>query len=394
MTDYTPQQLQQILAEVRLNAADVRARCENAVTQWRKATGRMLHLHPLDVHADRGLEYVHGWRAAKAGKWLADDASEGYRHGLDREGRLRVFGDDYIDYSPGQIDELTVRGHLVRYLLDESGRVQSAWEIADDSCVLEAFEWQDGRVLRSTVRTWLFEDGQWDEGDFIRSYDYQYAADGRLERAVRQSATGGRKPREEVVFARPKKGLSLKGAFQAVENFLVEHIPLAVKEHKPNAPLYAILLTYCGEDITSGWPQRIYLMPEVHREGVQKDHPDEVLYRTWFTNELDDAGFDINPCDSAASGELETRVQQALQLAEQKANFNYDELRKVLCRVAMRLNALDWPAICPVSENFVVTAVDDHGENDPLVDWKASMPAAKLRRLQTLGILPKSLDRL
>jgi hypothetical protein len=216
--------------------------------------------------------------------------------------------------------------------------------------------------------------------------------DAAVNPGVHAGMTGGREPRTNVVFARPKKGHSLKAALQAVEDFLVEHIPLAVKERKAKSPLYAILLTYCGEDITSGWPQRIYLMPELHREQVQKEHPDEVLYRTWFTNELDDAGFDIPPCDAAASGELQTRAQQALELAQQKASFNYDELRKLLCRVASRLNQLEWPAICPVSEDFVVTAVDDHGENNPLIDWKASIPAAKLRRLQKVGILPKTLD--
>ena len=101
MPGYTPEGLHKTLAEARQEAAAIRARCEQAVVQWRRASGRMLPVHPLDDQVDRGLEYVHGWRVAKD-KWLPDDAV-GREHGLDAEGRVRVCGSDL------PVGELTAR---------------------------------------------------------------------------------------------------------------------------------------------------------------------------------------------------------------------------------------------------------------------------------------------
>jgi hypothetical protein len=391
MPDYTPPELQRLLAETLPHADTFRARCEAAVVQRRNASGPMFPLHPLDDEVDRSLEFVHGWRTARPPQWLDDNCEDGLLHGLDAEGRMRICGADGIEYSANWIDQLTC-GDLKRHLLDDAGRIAAIWEIADDSCVLEAFLWQDEQVARSTVTTWLFQEGQWDDGSFIRIYDYEYDDVGTLSCVRRQTSIHGSPWRHDVVYSRPRPGQTLPGAFESVEDFLVEHIPLTVQKQNIESPLYAVLLTYCGEDITSGWPHWIYLMPEAHREHVAAHHPEEVLYRTWFTNELSDSGFSMDPCDAADFAELRKRSLQVLQLADDQPDFDYDELRKALCRVASRLNGLDWGKFVPVTDDFIVTAVDDHGETNPFLDWEASVPPEKLKLLQSRGRLPKPDD--
>ena len=390
-----PEEMPSLLASYRKRAAKVRRDCEKSVVEWRLATDQMLRPDPLHALADRGLEWVHGWRMPKR-QWLkADGSKPGRKHGLDAAGQLRIYDDfRYYVYSDGWIDEVVFlddgKVDLTRFALGPGGKVIASYEMqssGETSFQEEVFTWKKAVVTKMSQRTWLPEEGQLVETRHPKTYHLTYDSDGTLRKAVRE-LMGGKRVISSVVFARPG-GASLPKTLKAVEDYFVEHIPKAIAEAKVASPLYVALLTYCGEDITSGWPQDIELRTATHRDKCLKlSDREQAMYRLWCPAEEIAGGKTVGGAEKKSLSELEEKTQQLLQLAGESESFDYDELRRLFCRVAMRLNKLDWRKIARVTDEFIVLPADDHGETDFFEELRASVPAKKIALLRRRGMFP------
>jgi hypothetical protein len=66
-------------------------------------------------------------------------------------------------------------------------------------------------------------------------------------------------------------------------------------------------------------------------------------------------------------------------------NENYSAALKSLRNVAKALNKLDWAQTLPVTADFFVTLIDDHGHTDFAADIKSVIPAATYKKLKASG---------
>ncbi len=84
-------------------------------------------------------------------------------------------------------------------------------------------------------------------------------------------------------------------------------------------------------------------------------------------------------------GEVYNYCRLHTQLMDVKDD--YSSGMKTLRRVAKSLNTIDWSKIMESTPDFLVAAVDDHGEVDPREDIKAVIPAAKFRSLRKQSLI-------
>jgi hypothetical protein len=399
MTSFTPEQMQQVLAEYKSGRAALEHECNAAVVQWRMATEQMWSPLPLYDQVDRGLEWCHGWRIPKR-KWLKPNSKAKWpkKHGFDQSGRLRIYDDTfYYVYSNDWIDEISFfpdQTNVIRYVPARGpGQIVESFYVQEHSGSLhfthERFDWDGEHLVRSVQSPQSFEGGRFAEPTKTRVYHYEYEASGLLTRVVRELCNEAGPFLSTVVFFRPAK-LSLDQAAKEIEDFLVAHIPKAISEIRPAHPIYAVLLSYCGEDITAGWPGGLVLASDKHRQGVlQSASREDWLYKLWWPGEVadGDGGGRSEPAEKAAIPELQQRTLQYLQLAQDTQEFDYDELRRLLCRVARRLNERDWARTISVTDDFIVAPVDGTGDCDFDVDLRESVPSEKLELLRSRELI-------
>jgi hypothetical protein len=163
---------------------------------------------------------------------------------------------------------------------------------------------------------------------------------------------------------------------------LLDQVPSAVAGARPKGPFYCLLLCYCGEDFQAGWPPYLLLGRESWRQQVARNG-DQAPYYLWAPGEMEghSANLRLNLPDKSLNKTCELHTQ----LMEVKDD--YSAARKVLRSVSKSLNTLDWAGILEVTSDFLVAAVDDHGETEPGEDIKAAIPPTKFRSLRRAGLL-------
>jgi hypothetical protein len=422
MLKTSPNKLQQIRSKYQQSKADFISRCNSAVVQWRAATQRMVHAEPLLDQVDRRLEDVSGWRAAQ-GVWLEKPrkGKSTVVHGFDGAGQLRVvdtgFTKSYIDYRASYIDEITDGRELQlnRYLLDaEAGNISAIYEVKPTSCTLETFTRdKNGLIKTSAIRTWLRKGktNVFNESEYLRAYHYEYGSDRQLTRVVRESISNGESWRREIIFSRPGSQ-TLESALSNIEDFLVDQVPKSVRGLGLTSPVCAIGLTYCGEDITSGWPGVLLVWTVDQRKQILGDQVKptrgakkqsaaagkkakrehffmKVLLQHFYGMGEEDSCTRALPAEQAAQLELEEKACYVMELLQQSEDDEdpTDVLRNVLRQAARRLNDQDWRDVTPVSKDFLVTPVDDHGETQVFDDFRASLSPTKTKHFQSLGLV-------
>lgn len=399
MSELTPQEMHQALAEYGRHRRFAEQECLNAVVAWRLANDIMISPSPLHDQVDRGVRGVTPWRVPKR-KWIESeqDALDVVRHGFDRAGNLRVIesmGNRYLFFDHDRwIDQHIVRRHgeLDRFV-KRDGVVQCHYRARIDSCTEEQFFREQGRVVRSVERAWLMEEGQFSESEFTETYSYEYDEQGRLEKVVCEvTSPDGFRRVPEVVFVRPREN-NQSGVFQELEDFLVDQIPKAIRAAGISETLYCLMICYCGEDIASGWPGHLVLGSEAVRQRHLATCAPDARGLIWAPTEVGAAWKWPVPdlCEPSAQNELEER---ALRVRQHVGNSDVlvgqdvvGPLRQVLHRIAQRLNRIDWKPVVPVTRDFVVLAADETYEFDFDDDLEASVPKARLMLLKSRGCI-------
>jgi hypothetical protein len=169
----------------------------------------------------------------------------------------------------------------------------------------------------------------------------------------------GRGPATELVYARPPSGFSLDDACGAIQLELLTSIPEAVRELEIDEPAYCVALAYMpGEPIRAtlhvGVDRgRREWMAQLHATEGDTPWPEEV----WSPGDMD---YD---CDIRLEriADLVRLVRQELTLAdadEPLAARGSQRDRSLLCAVAAELNTRAWADVLPVTDDFLVYAVD------------------------------------
>jgi hypothetical protein len=159
---------------------------------------------------------------------------------------------------------------------------------------------------------------------------------------------------EKVLYRARRRGMSMAKVHRRVEDRLVEVLPALVREHV-REPIYCLALHYQME-----WP-----LPPTVVVGVERER------REWMRDLRDAEALWPAVCNPAAfrsyTGEslggrplADIDAELAAALAEIPVSTKESRSwgRATLNRVAWRLQKLDWRSIAPVTDHFVVYAVD------------------------------------
>ena len=177
-------------------------------------------------------------------------------------------------------------------------------------------------------------------------------------------------------------GKELAALLTDIENDLVKEIPAAVRAEKIKKRSYGILLCYI-DFTTDAYTPFAVVLPESHRQECIANRSVESIWTI--------CAVPGQQCDIAKKSAVHEKCDRAYRYLQEKWS-DQDELRvlmpfrKMFYRVCLRLNELDWSAILPVTEDFVVVASDWSEGCDIVRDAKASVPHAKQERLKDQGL--------
>ena len=179
----------------------------------------------------------------------------------------------------------------------------------------------------------------------------------------------------------------IDGVLLKIEALLVSNIPKVVKAANLREPVYCLRIWYNGTDSDETAVPWLMLVKESTRKSFISKHGKKALYYIWAADEATSTGqsFDVQ----IANNEL---VELYGVWYDHLCDLDDDEelqpFREMTQRVAAKLNTLDWAAIVPATDDFVVFPADgSHTFCDDLGDLNASVPAERLNLLRSRNLL-------
>ncbi|WP_204072268.1 hypothetical protein [Planotetraspora phitsanulokensis] len=275
--------------------------------------------------------------------------------GFDADDRLVVLL-EYSGFLDGTLYYETFRTHL-------TGIVEEArFHVADGKPIyLHEYRFEAGRIgqaLIAAVAGGGYETYDYD-GDRVTRVAVHHAArrrgaplrpepwtvigaayDGEGLSRLEISAPGGP---AQVKYERPPAGFTVESAWRTVREELLTQIPRSVRALAVDEPAYCVALVY--EDPLD--PADVLVNVGLERDRVRlagDSDPEDV----W------------SPADMAHETPVDVRAVAgtARLLAQELTLSRSDRGGELLCEVARSLGAVDWSAILPITEDFVVYAVD------------------------------------
>jgi hypothetical protein len=228
-------------------------------------------------------------------------------------------------------------------------RIDSIQACGQYGASTERYIYDNGNVVRIERDVHDFSHPIPDQQRWSDFYVITWDALGRVA-TIGQSAPGT--SRVSTVFKRPAKGETLADILAVLEHRLVAHIRAAAVALRLKQPAYALVLAYDGEG-NDMLPPSIGVGLARERDKWLSSVPDEGAWLLW------------NPAEFKhyARGPLQLEDKQLLSLCT-KANQQiamkdkWKAGRDLLDRVSARLRALPWNSLMPVTDDFVVYAVD------------------------------------
>ncbi len=376
--------------------------CEAAVAERRWATSLMLPQVPHD-------DLLHGNKP----KWAKKQPRYGSLHGLDAEGRIRsIRGDERLTPDGAVFEQLLLheddgfwciyfdadarkRPLGVTWYEMQGDRWVRSLAIGNNGVQEHLLQWEADRLVRYVWRVWesvSVRKPNAKAGAKLREQDaqqtvssYSYGADGELDRVTSEETWPGiDEPVLDVKYQRLPKGANLKSLLEEAEELLVREIPQTIRAAKVGETVYGLFLQFTGVNTDpGGLAPPMFLPPAALRQRMLAAHANDPAY-LWLVPEWQDApGVVSLACKNAA---LDEKLQLIFLLTvAQPSKSNYGPVRKMFQRVCARLNAVDWQGILQTTDDFVAFPFDPHGELDPGVDLKASVPVDRLRLLMAHG---------
>lgn len=351
------------LEDVLERRTELRQECESAVVQWRWAPGDAELQRPEPLFRER-----FGVPARRLLEQAPAVPRDEQQYGFDADGSIIVVR-QYV--SPGSFrEELHVpRGETV---------VGYRWSETGAASEVNIARYAAGK-MRSHVAVWPENGENFLHGSVMERYDYDgdlvteihtemidaigddapqrsltriqasYDPLGRLLELVEHDDQG-----EKVLYRARGTGPSMDKLLRRVEDRLVETLPKLVLEHAGDEPIYCLVLHYERE-----WP-----LPPTVGLGLERerqawvdafDDAETLKLTVWNPAEFSNyrggtATWDLTDVDP--------EFARAVRAIPENDEGAAERARVTLNRAARRLQRLEWPLIAPVTDDFVVFAVD------------------------------------
>jgi hypothetical protein len=184
----------------------------------------------------------------------------------------------------------------------------------------------------------------------------------------------------------------IDGILLKIEALLVSHIPKVVKAAKLREPVYCLRIWYNGTDSLETAVPWLMLVKESTRKSFIRKHGKKAPYYIWCADEATNDESTNTVQSFNVQIDNEELVKQYGLWYEHLCDLDDDEelqpFREMSQRVAAKLNTLDWSAIVPVTDDFVVFPADgSHTFCDDLGDLNASVPEERLNLLRSRNLL-------
>jgi len=377
-----------------------RATAYAAVVRWHWYSWHAYDLRPL--HYERAL--------LKPGRRLAERPPLDRDHdriGFDAQDRPVVML-EYSGFLDGKLYYETYREYLTdRGLVEEAhfsadrkpiylheyrfdgGLIRAAWSAASGGGGYETYEYAGSRVTRIAIYhaaptgrpgRRLHPPAPYQ----VINAEYDDAGLSRLEIEWQGAQT-------ELKYQRPPDGFTVERACRQVHRELVRQIPAAVRGLTIDAPAYCVALAYQHEDPLDF---RVQVGLDEQRRAWLADRADEQtdekaagIEEIWSPAEL---GEEL-PVELGTVAGTARLLGQEWSLADAEditapTAPGGEGARELFCAVAAELNTADWAQLLPITDDFVVYAVDvelaDLDRNMP-----ACLPPTRLALLHDRGLL-------
>ncbi len=358
---------------------------ENEIVSSRYATDHMIDvLHP----------YANKLYGGPPPKWRKLDAKkEPYdqKHDFDSEGKIRrISNRDFqwiVRHNSNYVEKIGVATE--RFVLDSDSKLLEYHRLSAEGGACTIFHWVDN-ILESKLHT------QWDHeprkmageswGDVqvnaIIRETYRHDSEGLqqvVEVYINEDGTIDSEIGERVLYTRLPKGVTAASLANAIADSLCEQIPRLVADAGVDGQrYYCLLICYCNEDPVAGWPPFLLLGNEAMIDS-NKFPRSERTYYLWAPDELRQLPGNVEiPFSDEALLEncrLHSQVISSIQ-----------PIKKVLKQVVEKMQDVSWADLISITDNFVISAVDNTSEIDQAVDIKKYAPVQfrSLRRLKLI----------
>lgn len=225
----------------------------------------------------------------------------------------------------------------------EAGRIHCTASAATFGAGIETYDYDyvDGSVARITVHHAQRTSGRLCPATLHRSIEAAYDHEGLLRLT---NVGAGRVAGTETLYERPPADFTAQEACRTVQAELMAQVPRAVQDLGIEAAAYCVVLVYANDydpsDVT------------IH-VGLEKDRQDCLAAG-------EDADVIWSPADMACDADVDmSAVKDTARLLRQELTLSRVAMsREVVRAVAASLAEFGWQAIMPVTDDFVVFAVD------------------------------------
>ncbi|GAA2640449.1 hypothetical protein [Paractinoplanes durhamensis] len=264
------------------------------------------------------------------------------------------YGDDVVEAAHFDTDR-PIYLHEYRY---EDGLMRSAETVARGGSGRESYAYTGGRISRIEI-----EHSGRSQAALVAEHD-----DRGLLRLVEAMGSATR-----VRYVRPPAGFDLEVACGTVEDMLVALIPAAAARLAVDEPIDCLALSYgqatqLSIEITAATAEERAELRSIDADAVWSPAEFETGTALDLDLDLDGTALDGTALDGTALDDTALDDTGPIQLVRQELKLlDADDVdvsagselgRRLLCAVALRLNRHDWSATLPVTDDFVVYAVD------------------------------------
>jgi hypothetical protein len=381
----------QALDELRERRTELRRQCEDGVVEWRWAREGSDLQRPQPLYRER-----YGQPVPRLLKEAPAAPLDEQHYGYDGEGNI-VVAREYESAGSFREELRVPRGDTV---------VGYRWSEAGEPSEVNIARFCDGKI-RSYVTVhsgehtdpfhgWSTERYEYD-GDLVVAihdesavtfYDVpvarpaliraSYDSLGRLLELGEHNDHGG----EKVLYRARGTGPPIGKLLRRVEDRLVETLPTLVREHAGDEPIYCLVLHYHPE-----WP-----LPPTVGLGLERDRQTwidtiddvETLKLTvWNPAEFSNYRGDTVTWDLT---DIDPELARAIREIPENDDGAAERAHTTLNRAARRLQQLDWRSIAPVTDDFVVFAVD-YELMDLMENLRRSVPSPLRKELAARALL-------
>jgi hypothetical protein len=341
----------------------LRTQTEANVVRWEHWSDFHWHWDPSNMKAEQ-IDSGALWRRSPPKQ--TDKKSAYYHYGFDSADRIvlikRSESEDFIRYSG---DSFAVSQFSDGVLMDlATGVMLNGQTVRVD------------KVGMSGEKEWMIV--TWKENQPVRIVFGEYNGKADMEWLF---TTSGKLIGMYDLPRKLPKGVNLNSLSRTIHERLMMLVPNVVAKCRLKQPAYCLILGYDGEG-NGVMPPTVSIGLDFERKGWIQKNPRTARELIWNPDEFQHRL--AKPRELPTDKKLEKACEWYNRILENRGSDT--PARELLNRVAKALAASKWDDKLPMTDDFVVFAVDFEG-GDLLKNMKKSVPAEVLKKLKANGLL-------